>query len=85
MEELLVGVVGAVESGEGGGVVTVEVFECGGFVGTKCFVERVFDLGAEVNGGSEVLQDGFFGGCLGLGVRAEMVCDLGDGLLVFGG
>ncbi len=62
VEELLVGVIGAVEPGEGGGVVAVEVFEGGGFVGTKCFVERVFDLGAAVHGGGEVLQDGFFGG-----------------------
>lgn len=54
MEELLVGVVGAVESGEGGGVATVEVFEGGGFVGTKRFIERVFDYGAEVDGGGEV-------------------------------
>jgi len=43
----------------------------------------VFDLGADVDGGGEVEQDGFFGGCLGIGVGTEMSCDLRDGLVVF--
>ena len=64
-------------------MVTVEVFQRGGFVGTKCFVERVFDLGADVDGGGEVLEYGFFIWRLRVGVGTEMVSDLADGLVVF--
>ena len=83
MKELLASVVGAIEPGEGGGVVAVQIFQRGGFVGTKCFVERVFDLGADVDGGGEVLQDRFFGKCLRAGVGAEVVGYLSNGFVVF--
>ena len=81
---MFVGFVGSVEPGERGRVVPVQVFERGGFVGTKNFVEGVLDLGADVDGGGEFLEYGFFGGCLRLGVRPEMVCGLDYGLMVFG-
>ena len=85
VEELFVRFIGAVESGVRGGVGPFQVFQRGGgFVGTKCFVQCVFHLGADVNGGGEFLQDGFFGGCLWAAAGAEAVCNLGDGLVVFG-
>jgi hypothetical protein len=84
VEELLEGFVGAVEPGEGGAVMAVQILQPGGFVGTKCFVEGVFDHGADVDGGGEVEQDGFFGKCLGAGVRAEVLGDLSYGFVVFG-
>ena len=77
-----VGVVGAVESGESRGVAAIEVFEGGGIVSTKRFVERVFNLGTDVDGGGEVQQDGFFSGCLGACAGAEVAGDLGDGFMV---
>ena len=82
MDELLVGVIGSVEAGERGGVVTIKILERGGFVGTKCFVERVFDLRADVNGGGEVEEHSFFGGRLGARFRTKTAGDLGDGLMV---
>ena len=84
VEEWLEGFVGAIESGGGCGVVAVEVVHRGGFVGTKCFVERAVDLGSDVDGGGEGDEDGFFGGRLGVGIGTEPVGDLGDGFVVVG-
>ena len=66
------------------GLILVTCGRNGGFVGTKRFVERVFDIGTDVDGGAEVQQDGFVSGCLRAGAGAEVAGDLGDGFMVFG-
>lgn len=65
-------------------MVTVEVLQRGGFVGTKRFVECVFHLSSDVDCGGEAQQNGFFGGGLRAGFLAEAICDLEDSLMVFG-
>ena len=65
-------------------MLAVEVLQSGGFVGTKRFVDCLFHLGSDVDCGGEAQQNGFFGGSLRVGFRAEAICDLEDGLMVFG-
>jgi len=55
---------------------------CGGFVGTKSFIDCAFDLGSQVGGRREFEDDGELFSVLGLRVRTEALGDLRDRFVV---